>query len=274
MLKNDLLTAATVADHLNTRWFGRSIEILDNTASTSSYLRSKAAEQGAELPEGYVVAALSQSGGRGRQSRTFSSPSGGLYFSLLLKPGTMAGDTTIITALAAVAVCRAVEELCGIKTSIKWVNDIYIGDKKLCGILTEGSIEGETRRLDNAVLGIGVNVNSALRDFPPEISDTVTTLREHTGNVIPRGKLLAMILNNFERLYDGLNNPSVISEAMGEYRHRMFILGREIEVISPAGNYFAVAVDVDDRGRLKVRTADGNTVTLDSGEVRVRRTPT
>ena len=262
------LRAAQITKNLNTQRFGRSMEILDHTVSTNSYLRSKAADT--ELSEGFVVAALTQSGGRGRRAQVFASPAGGLYFSLLLRPKLPARENAIITVLTAVAICRGIEETAGVQAAIKWINDVYIEDKKLCGILAESTVDGGTGRFGSVVLGIGVNVNSRLRDFPPALRGTVTTLRELTGNEISRSKLLAVILNHLEKLIDGLGDPLIIADAMAEYRRRSFILGREIEIISSAGNYLAKAVDIDDKGRLAVRTADENIILLNSNEVRVR----
>ena len=140
---------------------GISLEVIDKIGSTNTYLKARAAD-GAQ--EGSVAVALSQTDGRGRMQRALASPPGsGIYMSILLRPRELACTGVLITACAAVAVNEAIEEVTGIKTDIKWVNDLYLSKKKICGILAEGAIDPKTSTFDHVVLGIGVNLTDTFK---------------------------------------------------------------------------------------------------------------
>ena len=238
------------------------VEAYARVDSTNLRVRERAASGEAE---GLVICAASQSAGRGRLGRSFYSPGGtGLYMSVLLRPALCAA--TGITTAAAVAVCRAIASTLGIEAGIKWVNDVFVGGRKVCGILTEAATSVESGSIEYAVLGIGVNVSEPRRGFPPEIADVA-------GALVPEARpgtasaLAAAILTEFFALYDRLGeNPQI-----EEYRRRSVILGRRVTVVPLAGGdeRGAIAEAITDSAALVVRFDDGSVETLTSGEVRV-----
>ncbi len=260
---SDVLSESGIRQYLRGEAQSLDLRVRDSVSSTNLVLR-ELADAGA--PEGTVVVAASQTGGRGRKGRNFFSPEGtGVYVSILLKPGIGAGDATLITTTAAVAVCDAVEAVSDRKPEIKWVNDVYIGGKKICGILTEASLSMESGRIEYAALGTGVNVYTPEGGFPQEI-------RAIAGSVFDRprpdakNRLIAEYLNSFLPRYRDLGGKSTISE----YQRRSFVVGRKITVISGGIETPATALGVDGRCRLLVEYADGTRAALSSGEISIR----
>jgi len=260
----DVLTAREICGHIKTTGVF-SVEARESVASTNTLLRELAA-QGA--PEGLVVAAERQTAGKGRLGRRFHSPPGhGVYFSLLLRPGRALWDAALVTSAAAVAAARAIEETVGVRVGIKWVNDLFLDGKKVCGILTEATLGLENSTVLSAVVGIGINVTMPEEGFPEELDRIAAAL--HAGDTGVRGercRLIAATLDNFWAYYRNL--PA--REFLDEYRARSIVLGRDIQVISPKGETSARALAIDDDCRLVVRYEDGSTAALGSGEISVR----
>lgn len=231
--------------------------------STNALLRELAADR---APEGTVVIAGEQTRGRGRLGRSFYSPADtGLYLSLLLRPeGFSPAQAVRMTTMAAVAVCQAIEAVSGRNAQIKWVNDIFLDGRKVCGILTEGSFDLETGSLNSIILGVGINVYAPADGFPRE-------LEQIAGAVLPepitdgRSRLAAEFLNRFLELYRRQD-----STYAAEYRRRSLVLGRQVLVITPAEQKTALALDVDEECRLLVKYPDGKTEALSSAEISVK----
>lgn len=232
------------------------IKIAD-TVSTNTQLKKMAIE-GANI--GTVLVSQRQSGGRGRLGRSFSSGEGGLYASIIL-PFRQGDSAGLLTTYAAVAVARAIERVAPVKAGIKWVNDLYVNGKKVCGILAEAVMrEGG----NCAVLGIGVNLTNEL---PDELSDIAATLFDACGVEVSPDRLLDEIL---DELSDFENAD--YGNALDDYRHRCIILGKNIDVIPHnSERYTAKAVDILPDGALLVkRAADGEMIRVFSGEVSTR----
>ncbi len=260
---SDVLSASGIRQYLSEFAHSLDLRVYDAVDSTNLVLR-ELANQGA--PEGTVVIAASQTGGRGRKGRSFYSPQGtGVYVSLLLKPKIAPDDATLITTTAAVAVCGAVEALSGKPAEIKWVNDVFMDGKKICGILTEGSFDMESGQFEYAILGTGINVYEPDGGFPEEI-------RAIAGSVLPasapdgKNRVVAEYLNRFMALYQTLGS----AETNAEYRKRSFVLGHMVNVIAADRITPARALDVDERCRLVVEYEDGRRETLSSGEISVK----
>lgn len=235
------------------------IELLEETDSTNRRLR-KVAERGA--PEGSVLFALHQTAGKGRMGRSFFSPAGsGLYFSILLRPQAMA-DGMKITAAAGVAVAEAVQEVLGIDLSIKWVNDLYWGNKKVCGILAESAMDGKGG-FDYCILGIGLNV------FEPQHWEDA--LDQIAGALLPETRenvmesLAAAILDRFFDWYPKLSDPQL----MDAYRSRSFLQGKRVTAVRGESRTVGVVQDISDEGELLLQTDDGELLAICSGEVRL-----
>lgn len=223
--------------------------------------------------EGLCVVAEEQTKGRGRHGRRFYSPCGsGLYFSVLLRPELPMEQAVLLTTAAAVAGALACEECCPQLSSgevkIKWVNDLFLRDRKFCGILTEGIPDPQGGRLKYAVLGIGFNLSPPEQGWPEELRDLAGSLYETSPPIGIKNRLVSAFLNTFLSFYRVL--PKV--DYLAEYRHRQWTVGKEVIVIQSDGSRrTGVALDVDDRCRLLVRlTGEEEVVTLDSGEVSVK----
>ena len=241
------------------------VQAFESLDSTNNYLKKLASEGAAE---GTVVIADAQTAGRGRMGRSFASAPGcGIYAALLLRPqGCGVGCASSLTAVAAVAVCRAIEKVCGRAPGIKWINDLYLRGKKICGILCESSVKDG--KVDYAVLGIGLNVTTKTEDFPEELRETAGSLYTQTGFVFERGKLIAAIIAELGSLYSvWLEGPSVCH---AEYKRRCIVLDRQITVAAADGELEAGAENISsDYGRV-LRMPDGERRTVHSGEVKIR----
>lgn len=261
---SDILNMASLRKVLEPR-YAINLKLCKRVTSTNSVLKVMA---GKNAPEGTIIVAAEQVGGRGRYDRAFASPAGGVYFSILLRPDIPAENSLMITTAAAVAAAEVIEEVSGRKTSIKWVNDIFIGDKKVCGILTEASLGLGGGILDYAILGIGVNVNEPEDGFPKEIKDiagAVITDDMRVSN--PRSRIAGGIINRFFEIYLNMNKSM---DFVSEYKKRSVVIGKDVYLISPTDTREVHVVDIDDDCRLIVKSPDGDTFKVSSGEVSLK----
>lgn len=245
---------------------GSRLECLDQVDSTNTYLKGRAA-QGA--PHGLVVTAEEQTGGRGRLGRSFQSPRGkGLYLSALLRPEVEPARAVGLTPWVAVAVCRAVERVTGLSPAIKWTNDVLLEGKKLCGILTEMGIEGESGALQYVVTGMGINISQTAEDFTPEVAAVATSLAQHMEEPPSRVAMARALIGELDRM--SADFPGRHGEYLSEYRRRCVTVGHAVEVISPREVRRGFAEAIDEEFRLVVAFEDGTTQALSGGEVSVR----
>ncbi len=261
----DRLTEGTIRPWLHSGGLGETLLCYECIDSTNNLLKRMALEG---APGGTVVVADSQSAGRGRLGRAFQSPPNtGIYLSLLLRPQVRPDRAVTLTASTAVAMCDAIEAACGVRTQIKWTTDIVLGGKKLCGILTEMAVEGETGALQHIVVGIGINVNQTQSDFPEELQPIAGSLAMALGHPCDRGRLTAEILNALSRM---LEDWEAGVSWVARYRADCATLGREIRILRRGSTLCGVAEDVDGEFGLMVRYGDGTRETIVSGEVSVR----
>lgn len=237
-------------------------EVSEECGSTSTLLKDRA-KLGAK--EFSVLFSKSQTAGRGRLNKSFLSPSGGLYFSLVLRPEKSPEISVFITAAAAVAAARAIERVSGKSTAIKWVNDIFIGDKKVCGILCEGKIEPENSLLEYAVLGVGINVFEPENGFADEIKDIASALFKGEEKAEIYLNTAAEFLNNFKLFYDELHTKKY----MEEYISRSYLTGKEIYYIKNGERHDATVLRIDRDANLVINEG-GTEKKLFSGEVSVK----
>ena len=239
-------------------WF----ETIDSTNSRAKEL----AAQGA--PQGTVLIADHQTGGRGRRGRSFHSPAGtGIYMSVLLRPNCTPQELMHLTCAAAVAVCDAIERTCGIRPGIKWTNDLVWGKRKLAGILTELGLSPDGT-VDFAVIGIGLNCCQEESDFPEEIRSIAGSLHSVTGNPIHRESVAAAMMDALFRMSADLLSHR--DRILNRYRSDCITLGKEVSVVKADGSVrHGTAIDIDEEGALVVRF-DSGMETVNSGEVSVR----
>lgn len=248
-----------------------------------SPLRNSAGEltSGGKTLHKSLFVADSQTSGRGRLDRTFVSPCGkGAYFSFVYCPKKSVVNPALMTSAAAVAVCLSIERLYNLSCSIKWVNDIFAGGKKIAGILTEGIANFESGRIDAVVVGIGINVKKT--DFGGELFKVAGSIEDSIDKnlveKISRNELIASVVNLIAEFYELFEEgqSDEISKMMDLYRKRSFLIGKTVTVNPSAGfafganSYKAVVESIDDNAALIVRTLDGNQKILQSGEVSLK----
>ena len=226
---------------------------------------TRLSEQGA--PEGTVVVAKAQTAGRGRRGRSWASPKGeALYMSLLLRPSFATDKASALTLVMAIAVRETIGELVQSGCYIKWPNDIVINGKKVCGILTEMTLQGS--EIGHVVIGVGVNVNQL--DFANELADTATSLRLETGKAVEQLALLDRVLYYFERNYEVFLRTCDMRELVDKYNQLLVNCGKEVRVLDPKGDFEGVAQGINETGELLVKKYSGELVAVYAGEVSVR----
>lgn len=256
----DVLSQEQVLLHLDGHPWAGTTRVYPVVDSTNDQLKRLAA-QGA--PHGTAAVADCQTGGRGRMGRSFDSKGGsGVYLSVLLRPRCTPDRLMTLTAQAAVAVRRAIGLAAGVLPGIKWVNDLVLGERKICGILTELSIEAESGLVSYAVVGCGVNCNRPAEDFPPELRQTAGSILSQTGRTTDRSLLAAEMIRQLSRL------PEL--DWQDEYREACVNLGREVRILRPDREQQGVAEDIGPQAELLVRLPDGSLETVNAGEVSVR----
>lgn len=237
------------------------INIFDEVTSTNTLLK----EQGRNKNEWCTFVASSQTGGKGRLGRSFYSPqSSGVYFSILLKPDLEVEKAILITTAAAVAVTRVLVILGCENSQIKWVNDIFVNGRKVCGILTESVINPETKSLDFAVLGVGINLVKT-EEFPDDIKDIAGTVFNERKPFI-KEKFVAEFLNEFYKIYVNLAS----ADFMEEYKEKCFCIGKEISVILGDTVRQGKAISIDKNARLLVKFSDNHEEYISSGEISIK----
>lgn len=260
----DILSVQGVRKYLDGSCRELEIVVLPTAESTNTLVRQKAAQGG---KEGYTVISNEQTGGRGRYGRRFFSPDKtGIYLSILLRPAVPSSEALNITTMAAVAMCQAIEEVSQETPQIKWVNDIYIRGKKVCGILTEAALDLESGMLEYAVLGVGVNVYSPQGGFPEELRDTADALFSAPQRDA-KNRLTAAFLNRFMSCYHGKNPGDYI----GEYRRRNLVIGKKAVVHKDGLPRTVDICGIDDACRLIVRYDDSEIAHLSCGEIQLDR---
>ena len=264
----DTLSEQTVRSYMGkVRTVGKRIDCFDSIDSTNAYLK-RIALDGA--PDGTVAVAAEQTSGRGRRGRSFQSAAGkGVYLSILLRPDMTPQQLMPLTGLIAVAMSRAVDRVAGTHSQIKWTNDLILNSRKLCGILTELSVEGETGELQYVVAGIGFNVSQREEDFDGEVAKIATSILRETGKLVSRAALSAAMIEELDTLYAALKSGDT-GAYLDEYRRRCVTIGREVQLLWQDTKEKVTALDVDEAFGLVVRRENGAVETIRTGEVSVR----
>ena len=260
----DVLSEEGIRLELDKKYEDFPIKVFKTIDSTNVELKRRALE-GAR--QGLTILSEEQTQGKGRLGRNFYSPAGtGIYMSILVKPELEGSDAVLITTATSVAVCRGIRKVLGVFPQIKWVNDIYLGERKICGILTEAISDFEMGKIDSVIVGIGINYKT--EDFPEELKETAGCIDE--GSDIPRNRLVAAIINEFWDIYEHITERSF----MKEYRECSNVIGKDVRFLERNVWWEVRALDIDDDGGLVVECAgeDGKKIrrTIHTGEITLR----
>jgi len=262
----DKLDETVLRYYLKARKLGQVIELHDTIGSTN--IRAKELAQEGAL-HGTLIAAEEQQAGRGRLGRLWSSPPKvGLWMSVIMRPGFPPRFAPKMTVLAGLAVLRAVKYITGLEASIKWPNDIILNSRKVCGILTE--MQADLDLIEYVIVGIGMNVNTSSNGFPEEIRNSATSLFLECGKKVDRLKLMALILDELEALYEKYEKSADFTDILKEFKENCITLRRHVRVISVDGEWEGTAVDLTDDCELVVELSDGTKRVVMSGDVSVR----
>jgi len=237
------------------------VSVKESVPSTNTELKILA-EKGA--PEGTLLAADSQTAGRGRVGKSFYSPKGGLYMSIILRPELDFEKSLLITPCAAVSTAEAIKEVIGVDVGIKWVNDLFFGGKKVCGILTEAPFDAESGKIKYAVLGIGINVFEADGGYGELSAIAGALIKGETDGVI-KSRLAAAVVDRFFDRYESLTSEILYNE----YKCRLFILGRDVYVNKGGEIEKMRVLDITRDFNLVLKRENGEEITMSSGEISI-----
>ena len=264
--EKDIISPEIINEIIEKEGMNRSIQYFERVDSTNTFAK-KIIMEGESYPD--IIIANEQEQGRGRLGREFYSPKGtGIYCSFILDPFIKIENSILVTVAASVAVSRAIEKVTKKDTRIKWINDIYIDDKKVCGILTEAVTDFETGIIGKIILGIGINFNTPSESFPDEITDRASSVFMDDTFGVTRNQLIAQLIIEIDECMNDIENDEIIRY----YRNKSLVLGKMLEI-----TYFGQekpiqgkAVDIDRNGFLIIETKNG-LLTLNSGEVSIRQ---
>ena len=260
----DSIAKSEIASRLHTKWMRKELHYLDETGSTNNDVK-RLAEEGS-IP-GTIVVADCQSSGKGRRGRAWQSPPGtSISFSILLKPDIAPDNAPMITLLMAMAVADAIRKTCGLEAQIKWPNDVVVNGKKVCGILTEMSLESDY--IHYVVVGTGINVNQ--ESIPEELKETATSLSIEKGRKIVRADVLEHTIAAFEEYYETFMKTADLSMLADEYNEILVSRDKEVKVLDPKGEFSGISRGINKKGELLVELKDHSVRNIYAGEVSVR----
>ncbi|MDO4344969.1 MAG: biotin--[acetyl-CoA-carboxylase] ligase [Eubacteriales bacterium] len=260
----DTVSEAELESRMETEWAGRKVISLEAVDSTNNYAKN-VAEQGAA--HGTLVVTEEQNGGKGRRGRGWVMPRGtSVAMSIVLRPEIAPQHASMLTLAAGAAVAWAIREVTGLEAGIKWPNDVVVNGKKICGILTELSMEME--RIHYVVIGMGINTN--ITAFPEELRETATSLQLELGRPMNRAELICAVMKKFEKSYEKFIETQDMTLLMEDYQKLLVNIGRQVRVLEPGNEYTGTAKGIDRLGQLLVQREDGTVTAVYAGEVSVR----
>ena len=260
------IKASEISKDLDTTWAGKTIYVFDEVKSTNTVAKFLA-KNGAE--NGTVVISEKQTDAKGRSGKAWASPIGGIWLSLIVKPNVDYSKLPMITIGTGVAVAKAIERTGITSAEIKWPNDIIIHDKKVCGILTEAVTTFNT--IDSVIIGVGIDANIDIEDFPEELQDGTTTLADELGRKEDENVLIRLFLEEFEKIAETFNEGDYES-ILKDWRKRSYSVGKIVEVREPFNkNFDAYVVGIGREGALIVEKIDGTLEKVISGECIIKK---
>lgn len=255
----DLLNSNEISELLTTAQLGRNIIHFDTIDSTNKKAKELASKGAAD---GTIIISEIQESASGRFKRVWSSPKGGIWFSMILRPNIVPTECTKVTQITAAAIYKSFLKF-GLNVNIKWPNDIVLNDKKLCGILTELKCDLET--VDYLVVGIGLNVN--IESFDEDISTIATSLKIEFNKEFNRTEIISSFLNTFEELYNQFVSNGDISETISICRNHSNLFGKKAKLITCNNEEEVTCLRLSDEGNLIVLDSHGNEKAVMSGEI-------
>lgn len=261
----DVLDSSEIRSRLHTQWIGKEVYYQSEIDSTNSWMK-RLAEDGA--PEGSVTIADMQSRGKGRRGRVWVTPFGtSAPFSVLLRPDIRPDRASMLTLVIGLCVAQGIQEMYGLDVGIKWPNDVVVNGKKICGILTEMTMQAEY--IDSVIVGVGINAN--MQEFSPELTDKATSLRNELGHPVKRAEIVVKILELFEEKYQIFLKTQDLTGLMEEYHSFLLNKDKEVRVLQPGDEHAGVARGINAMGDLIVERSDnGQTEKVFAGEVSIR----
>lgn len=261
---SDQLSAIGIIENISNPELNNQIIFYDVIDSTNKKAKELAAEGAVH---GTLVVANEQTDGRGRYGRSFESPKNtGIYMSLIIRPQELTyNDPTIVTAYAAVVVSNVIEELTGKKIGIKWVNDLFYNEKKVCGILTEAVTDFESGQIEWIVLGIGLNISTSDIVFSEEVKQKAGSIFKENEISVNRNKLVATLLEELLTVHKKLS----VTDLMTEYKVKSIVLNKNVMIQQGQESYRVKVIDIDDQGQLIIETESGKKKSFSSGEIRI-----
>jgi BirA family biotin operon repressor/biotin-[acetyl-CoA-carboxylase] ligase len=258
-MSEENLNPTSITKGLTTRFMGQNVLYYHSVTSTNDIARQQALQK---APEGTAVIADQQTTGRGRLKRAWVSPQGNIAVTVVLYPARK--NLHYLTMLASLAVLHSIENTTGLECQLKWPNDVLIKNKKVCGILLESQAEADS--VDYANIGIGINVNMKLADYP-EIASIATSLADELGREVSRLEMIRNLFIEMEKLYLRLQAGESL---LTEWRDNLITLGKNVRVRSNEDVFEGIAEAVADEGSLLLRCPDGSLMKFLVGDVTLR----
>ncbi|MDO5831744.1 MAG: biotin--[acetyl-CoA-carboxylase] ligase [Methanobrevibacter sp.] len=259
--ETEYINASEISKDLNTKYIGKELFVFNEVSSTNTLARFLSMNG---IADGSVIISEKQTNARGRSGKSWESPLGGVWLSIVLNPHVDYAKLPLITLATGVAVAKTLEKVGVENPEIKWPNDIMINGKKVCGILTEAVTKLNT--IENVIIGVGIDANLDVEDFPEELREGTTTLQNELGRKGSENLLIKTFLEEFEEISELFDHEGY-EEILKEWRKRSYSIGKIVEVREPFNkNYDAYVLGVSREGALIVEKIDGTLEKVISGE--------
>ena len=259
--ETEYINASEISKDLNTKYIGKELFVFNEVSSTNTLARFLSMNG---IADGSVIISEKQTNARGRSGKSWESPLGGVWLSIVLNPHVDYAKLPLITLATGVAVAKTLEKIGVENPEIKWPNDIMINGKKVCGILTEAITKLNT--IENVIIGVGIDANLDVEDFPEELQEGTTTLQNELGRKGSENLLIKTFLEEFEEISELFDHEGY-EEILKEWRKRSYSIGKIVEVREPFNkNYDAYVLGVSREGALIVEKIDGTLEKVISGE--------
>ncbi|MBE6488303.1 MAG: biotin--[acetyl-CoA-carboxylase] ligase [Methanosphaera stadtmanae] len=259
----DILEQFEIERDLSTKYIGNNLHIYKEVTSTNDVAKKFVDD---DAPEGTVIVAEQQTAGRSRKRADWASPEGGIYMTIILKPEITLHEASKLTIVTGVALAKTLHDKFNLDAGIKWPNDILMGSKKICGILTEAVTDFD--KIKAILIGVGIDLNIDYEDIPDNLKDIVTTVKEETDEEYKRTEILKVFFKIFEEFYDEFKKGN-FKYIISEWRRLSSTTGNRVKVYKDGKALEADAVGIDTQGALIVELNDGSLERITSGECKI-----